>query len=184
MKENLYLDYHNYDQINLTVKKQNADEVILSYGNFLWDLTSKKEDKLYHDILHLSFSRLHKIPNKDRLQLLQIKYEQSINDRVVMERSAHDKSRATFSIVIALCMCALFGILLLAFDIRGSLYVIGGIFTVIVILAFAVFLFIKARKISVKESENLKLKNQNIEVDIQNILSEAKLIAGVKNERA
>ena len=56
MKGQEKIDYHNYDQINLTVKRQNADEVILSYGAFLWEKIEEKEDKYECNVVNGAYN--------------------------------------------------------------------------------------------------------------------------------
>ncbi len=182
MKGQNKIDYNNYDQINLTVKRQNAEEVILSYGAFLWEKIEEKEDKQYHDILHLSFIRPHKIPNKDRLQLLQVHYEQLINERAVVENKKHAKSQALFATVGAFGFSAILGIIALVFYLTSTFAVVGATAFVVLQTTLAVLLIYKARKVIVKEKESFIFKIEELHGKLEKILLEAKALTGAKDE--
>ena len=66
------IDYENYDTLNLYVKKIKAEEIKERYKNFGWILFNEQENATYEDILDLTFTRPHKIENKDELQLMQV----------------------------------------------------------------------------------------------------------------
>ena len=111
MKFNVEKDYWNYDYITLTVKRKNIDEVIRSYGAFLWKEIARKEDRQYYDILHVMLKRPHKIKDKDRLQLLQVKYEAMLNKRAYLDNKKYTKSQAVSFTLAALGAGAVIGAL-------------------------------------------------------------------------
>ena len=182
MKGQNKVDYNNYDQINLTVKRQNADEVILSYGAFLWEKVEEKEDKQYHDILHLSFIRPHKIPNKDRLQLLQVHYEHFINERAVAENKKHAKSQALFVTAGVIGFSLVLGILALIFYLTSTFAIVGATVFIVLQSALFVFLILKAKGTMAKEKKNFIFKREELHGYIEKILSEAKDFTGAKDE--
>ena len=68
------------DRITVTGKIQAADHIVQRYGDFGWTLTERKDDKLYCDVTHMTFTRPHFIENKDELQLLQVRLEIAYNN--------------------------------------------------------------------------------------------------------
>lgn len=74
------MDIFDTDYIKVSGKIQAADHIIERYGDFGWTLTERKDDKLYCDVTHMSFSRPHFIENKDELQLLQVRLEIAYNN--------------------------------------------------------------------------------------------------------
>ena len=64
MKKKQNKDYWNYDYIDLSVKVNNVEEVVLAYNKLGWQETNRFADKQYKDVLHLSFKREHKIQKK------------------------------------------------------------------------------------------------------------------------
>ena len=67
------------DTISIKSKRQASEHIIERYGDFGWSLSERKEDKLYSDIVHLTFTRPHCIKNKDKLQLMQVRLEIAYN---------------------------------------------------------------------------------------------------------
>lgn len=67
------------DYISITGKKAAAEHIEKCYGDFGWSLKEKKDDKLYGDTVHMTFSRPHCIAGKDELQLLQVRLEIAYN---------------------------------------------------------------------------------------------------------
>lgn len=68
------------DTISIRSKKQAAEHIERRYGYFGWSLAEKKDDRLYGDITHMTFTRPHFIEHKDELQLLQVRLEIAYND--------------------------------------------------------------------------------------------------------
>ena len=67
------------DTISVKSKKQAAEHIIERYNHFGWTLIEKKDDRLYENITHLTFTRPHFIENRDYLQLLQVRLEIAYN---------------------------------------------------------------------------------------------------------
>ena len=181
MKESIKKDYWNFDYIDLTVKRKNAQEVKDFYGVFLWQEISRKEDRQYHDILHLSFKRPHKIDNKDRLQLLQVRYESELNKRAILDGKKYSKSQAISFLVAALGATAVIGALSLFYYGQSlSAYVGGGLLTVATIaLTIIAILFVK--KLRRKERAVCAYKTEKINQTIRSILTEARTLTGVED---
>ncbi|MBQ7880974.1 MAG: hypothetical protein IJ358_03950 [Clostridia bacterium] len=125
-------NYKDYDTLTLYVKKNKLKEIIENYQIFGWELVKEQENDRYEDIVDLTFTRPHKIANKDELQLQQVYMEEKLNELGKLERHKHSKTTS-----IGLC----FGTLALAFIIIGVLValktnsvtgLVGGIVVAIV----------------------------------------------------
>lgn len=102
------MDIYQTDTLTTEVKFEKADALIADYRDFGWELHAESEDRIYGDVTILTFRRPHAIAHKERLQLLQVRYDAAFNRIGVWER--RKKDRAT---VLALTL-TLFGVLLLA----------------------------------------------------------------------
>lgn len=102
-------DYKNYDYLSVSVKSDQLSRILQCYRALGWTEIKTEEDRQYYDMNYVRLRRPHKIPNKDRLQYLQVRMESSINSLVVITNRAHIKSNA-----VAI-LCALLVVLLAAF---------------------------------------------------------------------
>ena len=118
MKTFMTGDYNEYDHLRLTVKKDKVNEVVSAYNAFLFEEVERGEDKRYSDVFHLDLKRPHKIPNKDKLQYLQVQYEWAINKRAKAENEKHYKSQSILSIAITFSALAVFSVLALVFFVK------------------------------------------------------------------
>lgn len=176
-------DYQNYDYIEIIAKTDSADEIVNSYSILGWTENYRKEDRKYNDVIHISFSRPHKIENKDRLQLLQVYYENVLNDKAYLEEKKHFKSRIFISLVIAMAMALLCGIGTLVFLLSPILsYIISGL--VILALALGLFFIIKRiRKLIKHEKLIFENKNNEFDIKIKEIMQEVKALRGINYEK-
>lgn len=85
-------DYTNFDRLEVLAKKEKSDKIIECYNSFQWKLINCKENERYNDTFNLTFSRPHKISNKDYLQYTQIEMENTLNDIGKLEKNKHTKS--------------------------------------------------------------------------------------------
>jgi len=90
MKTNL--DYNEFDQISLVLKKDVMELMLSYYAEFGWREYERYEDKRYIDLVHLTLVRPHRIPNKDKLQLLQVRLEFEVNSLARERRNKHSGS--------------------------------------------------------------------------------------------
>lgn len=111
------MDLFDNDFITVTGRKQASEHIIKRYGDFGWKLTETKEDKLYGDILHMSFTRPHVIENKDELQLLQVRLEIAYNNTGKLAR----KSRYRTSLLVTLT-----ALIVTAFLVGGVFMILNG----------------------------------------------------------
>ena len=169
-------DYQKYDYIEIIVKKENTEQVINDYHDFLWQEISIKEDAKYSDILHVEFCRAHDIANKDRLQLLQVYYEFALNERANSFEKKHHKSNAGIFNLAFFATVILVGLWWLIFYIRTLPIFIGGILLTAIVVFFIVFFATKLKKFYNLESERFKIFDLERQKRIDTILAEARLL--------
>ena len=109
------MDLFDNDFITVTGKRPAAEHIIKCYGDFGWKLTECKDDKLYGDIVHISFTRPHAIKNKDELQLLQVRLEIAYNNTGKFARKVNKRTVYLFALVALLT----------------AAFVAGGVFTIL-----------------------------------------------------
>ncbi len=103
-------DYKTFDSISLALKLDAKDEMLGFYRAFGWELYHEEEDSRYFDIVHVKLARPHRIKNKDKLQLLQVRMESCVNKFAVYKRDKHSASLIN----------------ILSFSLGGAAFVIGG----------------------------------------------------------
>lgn len=178
MKEKVTKDYSNYDYITLTVKKDKAEEVITSYGAFRWEEINRVSDKVYGDIIHVTFKRVHNIHDKDALQYLQVLYESRLNERSLLDNRKHHKSSIISSVIglfTMLLFCLSLSLIffvenLIACIFSGALLLLCSIITVF----FVKFI----RRLRNKEKSIFDFKINKINAEINDILSKSKELTG------
>ena len=175
-------DYKNFDKITLYVKSNKTESIIQHYADFGWKICNKIENKKYADLVDLTFTRPHKIKNKDELQLLQVYLEEKLNAVGKAEKDKHAKTMA-----FGLCFGPL-GLLFLLFGFLVNFNIIVNLDLVFGI-SFSILggiLLISAGIILPKLFKHEKLifakKQILIEKQIQNICDKALLLRGESNE--
>lgn len=97
------IDYNKFDSLSLALKAELFDKMLSYYEKFGWRVFEKYEDRRYMNIVHVTLIREHRIKNKDKLQLLQVKLESLINR---MAKNRERKHRKT--LFFSLCASAAF----------------------------------------------------------------------------
>ena len=173
-------DYQNYDYLEIIVKKDNADEIVRWYGRLLWSEYQRKDDKIYNDIIHVFFSRPHKIPNKDRLQLLQVYYEKILNEKAYKLKDKHAKSEALIITTVVLAIILVLGSFALAFLVKNLFAYLGAglLFALSCVGVGISFSFIK----TLRKKENLifEAKSSEYSTQIDKIMDEISILTGDK----
>lgn len=170
-------DYWRYDYLNISVKRENAQELVSSYLVLGWKELSSSEDKVYGDILHYTFFRERNVKNKDRLQYLQVGLERGLNARAILKRRAHE-----FSTTV-LCFFGVLATFALIFSVyfflvgRYSLFAIGLLLSSITAVV-GVFLGLFIRK---KENKRYTEKVEEILREREEIFTQILLLTGVNN---
>lgn len=118
------MDLFDNDYINLKAKKQAAEHLISCYADFGWSLTERKDDKIYGDTVHMTFTRPHIIENKDELQLLQVRLDIAFNNTGKFARKP--KSGLALRVTLITLIAALFIGLGLFFVIMDPLTIFWG----------------------------------------------------------
>jgi len=164
-------DYKNFDTLTLYVKKTKAEQIKEYYKIFKWNLIEEKENDKYADIVDLTFSRPHKIENKDELQLNQVYLEENINELAKLENRKHSKS-----LIFGLS----FAIVILILLIQGILFVVNFSFTreliwgiVLIFLSVLLIVGLVLLLIRIFKNENVvfNAKQQEITSEINSICS-------------
>lgn len=85
-------DHNNYDYLAVSVKSDQLSRILHCYRALGWTEIKTEEDRQYYDMNYVRLRRPHRIANKDRLQYLQVRMENSINSLVAITNRAHIKS--------------------------------------------------------------------------------------------
>ncbi len=173
-------DHDKYDYIDIIVKKENADEVVSSYGKFLWKELYRKEDKSYSDVIHVSFYRARDIQNKDRLQLLQVYYEFALNEKAELMEKKHHKSKAGICNLIVFSLCLFVGIWWLIFYLNNLAFYIVGVALTLIIAGLDAFFGKKLKNLYKKENQRFKLQEDEIKERIDDIFNEVESLTKEK----
>ncbi|MCD8309032.1 MAG: hypothetical protein LUD19_04175 [Clostridia bacterium] len=118
-------DYMNEDSLSVAVKADVAEEMKKWYSAFGWTLTEEQPDKVYIDLVHMKFARPHKIENKDRLQLLQVRFEMMLN---LISRT---KRRVNFLTALLCTGLFLLGAAIIGCGVVLALWASGTVFYVV-----------------------------------------------------
>ncbi len=176
-------DYENYDYIEIIVKRESADEIINGYARLLWTLNEQKEDKRYHDLIHLSFYRPHKIQNKDRLQLLQVYYENIINEKACILENKNSKAMALIFTVSAFMILAFIGVGVLVYSLFSWWACLIGAVVLIAVTLGGFLCFRALKRLYSKEKLNKIYKCELLTENAKNLLEQIDcLVAGTNYE--
>ena len=171
-------DYNEYDSISLALKENEYERMLSYYRAFGWEEYEKNEDKRYFDIVHAKLKRPHKIENKDRLQLLQVKMEYVVNRFALTRKNKHAKS-----VIFALTL----GVFALGFVILGIMLLINELLlplsVSLCVLGVALPLFIVplVKETVKKEQQSFAAKFKEMTSEISEIISRAKKLYGEEN---
>ena len=175
MKNN---NYKEFDSLTLYVKTTLTEKIIEYYKLLGWNLVEKHENVYYEDINNLTFSRPHKIENKDELQLMQVYLEDRLNNLSKIERFKHAKS-TSFGLI--------FGIIGVAFSVLGILNIVSvltflSLATSIVFTSvggiFLILCPIFIPSIVKKERLKFEIEFTKLNSEIEEICQKASLLTG------
>ncbi len=180
MVKKIEFDYHKYDSLELALKADAVDKMLEFYKEFGWELFEREDDKRYFDIVHVRLLRQHKIDNKDKLQLLQVKMEKSVNKFAAKRRDRHAAS-TIFGLtcgIVSLLMIAL-GILLLVKP-GGTAGIGFGIPLIAAGVILPLALILPLRKLIKREKEKFAEAYREMGAEITKILSLVRRIRGTE----
>ena len=176
------IDYHNFDKLEITAKTIKEKEVIRDYALFGWEEIERKYDKRILDLTHVTFIRPHKIANKDKLQLLQIYYENYMNEIYVCEKN---KSKTSFAYIVSnlflgaiLLAIGVFVLLETTFFMR----VLGALF-LSVSFVLLVCALLRIKKLKDMEKEKFKQKYSYLKDKMESVLNDAVYFSGWEDEK-
>lgn len=82
-------NYEEFDYMRILVKNDFFDEVMKSYSCFGWEIHEIIESNVFSETKEVVLKRKHKMPKKDRLQLLQVYMENSFFELSKLERTKY-----------------------------------------------------------------------------------------------
>lgn len=112
----MYKDYTNYDYLSVSVKSDRLERILSCYSSLGWRVVKREDDRQYYNMQYFVLRRPHKIENKDRLQYLQVRMENTLNAISLIISKKHAKSTA---------LCALLSVLTLVFCVAGLWLMLG-----------------------------------------------------------
>lgn len=167
-------DYHKHDKLVITLKKSLRKQILLAYADFKWEEVQSKDDLEFGDIEHVTLIRKHIIPNKDRVQYLQVCFEKHLDKISKLYTFKNVKSTIIYSITVLLGLAAIFAGILLAVGTVGFLgYLLAGVGLIVPLSLLPIF--IKMRR---KENKIFQTKSQKILDAAEGILQEVKELLG------
>ncbi|MBE7074935.1 MAG: hypothetical protein E7376_03050 [Clostridiales bacterium] len=161
------------DNLQIFVKKDKKDLIENCYNSLGWTKTKEQDNEKYEDTINLTYTRPHKIKNKDALQLLQVHVEHNLNELGKLEKNKHAKTTALgFSLgALAIVLCVIGSIYLFYVKDISSIVLCCGI------IALGFFLgintIISCVKIFKKEKIYFENKSNELNTSIKNICKNA-----------
>lgn len=174
-KQRQVRDHKNYDYLTITAKVEREAEIIASYATLGWETVSVSEDKKFFDLDVIEFRRPHKIENKDRLQLLEVKLETLLNKYGVLRHKRKAKS-ATFGLVGGIfgCIALAAGIALLVTEIAELAAVVTGAIAIVIGLAMLTVVGVFMRRVAETEARDYSEKMAAVLKGIDEVCASAK----------
>lgn len=175
MEKNIF----EYDKLNIYAKKQKSEEIIERYKCFNWTLDTETDNDKYEDLQDLTFSRPHKIKNKDDLQLMQVHMEENLNLIGKLEKYRHARSQ-TFG----LCVGGIgFACLVIAIWLLVIHNFVPAVILLGITLGCAILVAIFLPKILKKEKNNYEFHHKRLETEVNEICEKAKTLSGGEYEK-
>lgn len=171
------------DKLSVAVKSDGADEIVRAYNAFGWHTVKRYSDEEYSDILHIDFTRRHCIEGKDRLQLLQVRFEVAVN--FLSHAGPYSLIRAVIiGVLLALVGVALavYGAFVVALS-TTTVFFASGFAVISAGVIFLVLAVVTANKISVTDRQKYGAVSAVLRENIRAILREAAAITGDGNAR-
>ena len=175
------VNHIEYDTLTLQAKKEHQLLIDDCYKAFGWEKIAEQEDRLYADTNELKFKRVHKIENKDDLQILQVHLEHHLNILGKLEQTKFPKTIIVASIGGVVALSLMIGAIVLLYHIPLLLNkILGGILSFVSIVA-GVFVVLTSRKLHKKELEQFVNKKTETNNKISEICNKAKMLRGGKH---
>lgn len=162
------------DKLAVAVKSEQADKIRAAYRAFGWRLENQYEDVRFGDIVHMDFARPHKTEGKDRLQLLQVRFEVALNflgraSRLIVARAV------IIGILLALIAAALtvYGAVVVAFS-TTSVFIASGFAIISAGIIFFVLAVTTAGKVHATDKQRYGAVASVLRENIEALLREAR----------
>ena len=184
-KQRQIRDHKNYDYLTITAKVEREEEIIASYATLGWEKVKVTEDKRFFDLDVVEFRRPHKVENKDRLQLLQVKLETLLNTYGALRHKRKAKS-TTFGLFGGIfgCIAIAAGIALLVTEIGQLTATIAGIILLIAGVAVPTVVGVFMRRVIETEARDYSERMTSILNGIDDICRQANALREVSDDRA
>lgn len=167
------------DKLAVAVKKEGAGLIRRAYAAFGWREDRVYSDRRYADVVHFDFARPHKIPGKDRLQLLQVRFEVGVN--YLGKANARMPLRAavigTLVALIGLAL-AIYGAFVIAMS-TTTVFFSAGVGLVGAGALFAALAVFTAVKVYASDKRKYGIIAAVLQQNIEQIIAEAAQITGV-----
>ena len=172
-------EYLKNDHLTVSVKYGLAEEIKNAYRVFGWRLEEERRDKRYANFVHMKFVRDHKIEGKDRLQLLQVRFDVAINF-VGKAGSRMGRRALCAGVILALLGAALVlcGSLFL-FYFTANLHMALGVTFISAGAAAFILCILAARLLYVQDRRTYTGALAVIAENIRSTVKEASLITGI-----
>lgn len=169
-------DYNNFDYLSVSVKSAELDKVLNCYRTLGWNEIARGEDDKYEDMKYISFSRPHKIANKDRLQYLQVRMESAINGIASSFFHRHKRSIALTTVFVT---CGLIFIALglwLMLGVGGDAGAICGIILTAFGGTLVLAIIYPLTFVHFKENKEVKQRIEELLILLDELLEEAETL--------
>lgn len=168
------------DYISITGKKAAAEHIEKCYGDFGWSLKEKKDDKLYGDTVHMTFSRPHNMPDKDELQLLQVRLEIAYNKTgKYNEKKKYGALICGNFYLFAALICICCGVCLMVFE-KNLVTILSGSFLFAIAVAVIVFGAVVASDVYKRDRQKYDLLIDEVMEEIDELCAKAKKLRGAE----
>lgn len=170
-------DYKNYDYLSVSVRNDQFERILSCYNTLGWRVVKHEGDRQYYNMKFVVFRRPHKIENKDRLQYLQVRMENTINSISVIAFKRH--RRSTFvGIMLSILLSGLFALgMWLFFWLKGETGFVTGIISLSASAAVLVCMLITLFVMRKKEDETTRLKIEDKAELLRHLMEEAASLA-------
>lgn len=172
-----YSDFNKYDKLTVDISNAVAEDILPCYKSLGWELSSRiyKKNKSSY-----CFYRKHSIANKDRLQLLQVYMENTVNQLSAYAKREHIKSITLFASATFLSFLIIVAGILLATQKNLVAY---GIVIGVLGLIIHCLLALLAKKLYLKEEKKFAKIKEHAIFEINKVNGEALALIGGEDEQ-
>ncbi|MGN0818066.1 MAG: hypothetical protein ACI4L9_03760 [Candidatus Coproplasma sp.] len=170
-------DFKNYDYLTVSVKSAQLENILECYYALGWREVKREDDRDYYDMKYIALRRPHKIPNKDRLQLLQVRMETGVNTISSVHARRHQKSGVACSVMLFFALGLLALGLWFFLGLQGEYGTIFGIVCCALFGALTIASAVTVLALHKPEERASAKKIAQTLKDIQTLVAEARSLA-------